>query len=197
MRRMVKTLCVIGLITINCPAIADYTLDQRVRECDRLAAVPEDEDSRDKGVELKDLDAPAAYRTCSEALTVAPNDPQIHLQMGRAYQKMGQLADAKREYKASGLTVQNGFIRQLEKEEKETAKQAEISAKNTAALFGFIGQMLLSSMGGGNYGSGRGGDSVIEHQQKQQTYESPSLPESSPTPYIDGGVGVYSTDPNL
>jgi TPR repeat protein len=69
-----------------------------VRECDRLAASPDDATRPGgiDGVAFKDISAAQAVPTCRAALAVRPNDARVALQLGRALQKKGG-ADAQAE----------------------------------------------------------------------------------------------------
>jgi uncharacterized protein len=62
-----------------------------VRECDGLAASPDDTTRPGgiAGVAFKDISAAQAVPTCRAALAVRPNDSRIALQLGRALEKEG------------------------------------------------------------------------------------------------------------
>ncbi len=183
----------------------DYEMNSAVRECDRLAALDDDENSRATGVSLQDLDAEAALKTCGEALAVAPLDPETNLQLGRAYWKLGQFDNAKRYITASGMMVKNGLITRLDHDQKNHAvAQAQENTRETAGavlVLGLFAMMLGGGSGGGDAGgyddpcginpnaAGCGGYQPQMSPSSQPTY-------TPPTPYYNGAIGVYTTDPN-
>lgn len=58
-----------------------------VRECDRLAAHPDDPEAFTAGISDEQLDASATIRACEAAVMAEPHTPRLHFQLARGYLK--------------------------------------------------------------------------------------------------------------
>ena len=74
---------------------------QRVTECDRLAANPEDQDRLAPPVAKADVDLPRAIAACEAAVAADPADVRARYQLGRVLTYDGQTARGSREVKAA------------------------------------------------------------------------------------------------
>ncbi len=71
--------------------------DSVMHACDRLAAYISDPQAVSRGVREKDMTAPEAETACRDALASSPNEPRLHMQLGRALLAQGKEDDGRKE----------------------------------------------------------------------------------------------------
>lgn len=87
------------IMTVLLDIISVSAQNAPLTDCDRFAAHPNDPQKKTSGVPFNKIDANAAVAACEEALRRYPNDIQFAFQLGRAYDKIGDVAAAVEQYK--------------------------------------------------------------------------------------------------
>ncbi len=154
-------LCAAAIAVATLPAIPAVAASSDIATCDRLAALPEDND-RPAGVKgtgaIDDADAPLALKACKAAAS-APDAPRrISMQLGRVYEFMRQPAEAARVYRKAANAGNTSAMVELGVllAEGDGIKKDETEAKawfEKAALAGDPNGMAnLGSVYGGGIG---------------------------------------------
>lgn len=129
--------------------LASPAAAQRVTECDRLAAHPEDPDKVAPGVPQGQVDLPRAIAACQAAVKADPKNPRLNYQLARVlgYSGRGDEAKANRETAVAGDYPQALFVvgyihlLGLNKAEKDACKAGDLVRRSAlkGRLAGMIG----------------------------------------------------------
>lgn len=90
-------LAIAAVLLVLAPAKAQAPVD----ECDRLAAQPDDPAKVADGVDFDDLDAEQAISACRNAIRDNGSSPRFLYQLGRAYEKSGDVSQAVEHYRVA------------------------------------------------------------------------------------------------
>jgi tetratricopeptide (TPR) repeat protein len=88
------------------PSTAKATDDPFITDCDAYAAGDSDPDRKDDGVPFDKIDPAKAIPACLDVLTDYPNSLRFQYQLGRAYERNGEIDKAKDLYQKA---ADNGY----------------------------------------------------------------------------------------